>query len=136
MEPELVTHAAIADVLKELQDREPLFHRPRFGTTRADFERMTDVAFFEVGASGRRYSREYVLDELEKRYSAPHEDAWETREFDCVELAADLYLFTYTLIQNGSRVTRRATIWRRTGEGWKAVYHQGTMVEDGAVGES
>lgn len=116
--------------MKELQDREPLFHRPQFGTTREDFERMTDVAFFEVGASGRRYSREYVLDELEKRYSAPYADAWETREFDCVELAPDLYLLTYTLIQHGTRITRRATIWRRTGEGWKAVYHQGTMVEE------
>jgi hypothetical protein len=36
---------------------------------------------------------------------------------------------TYTLHQ-GARITRRSTIWRRTGEGWKIVYHQGTMVEE------
>ena len=40
-----------------------------------------------------------------------------------------IFSLTYTLIQ-GARVTRRATIWRRTAEGWKIVYHQGTVVEE------
>ena len=44
-----------------------------------------------------------------------------------LEIATDNYLVTYTLIQ-GERITRRATIWRRTIEGWKIVYHQGTVV--------
>jgi hypothetical protein len=53
------------DVLNELIKRKPLFHRPEFGTTRQDFEAMTVAEFWEVGASGRRYSRQYVLDTLE-----------------------------------------------------------------------
>jgi hypothetical protein len=114
-------------VLSELMAREPLFHRPELGTSRADFERMTEPAFWETGASGRRYTRGFVLDELEKRYAGPYEDAWETSEFACSELAPDLYLLTYTL-QQGPRQTRRLTIWRRTPEGWKAAYHQGTVV--------
>jgi hypothetical protein len=117
------------DILKELIDREPLFHRPEFGTTRRDFEDMTVEEFWEVGASGRRYSREYVLATLEQRHSQPHEDIWETRDFHCLEIAPDNYLITYTLIQ-GQRVTRRATIWRRCETTWKIVYHQGTIVED------
>ena len=129
MEPNLVTDPNIADVLKELIQREPIFHRPEFGTTRADFESMTEATFWEVGASGRRYSREHVLDELEKRYANQAEDAWQTRDFHCLEIAVDNYLLTYTLIQ-GARVTRRSTIWRRTAQGWKIVYHQGTVVED------
>jgi hypothetical protein len=28
------------------------------------------------------------------------------------------------------RLTRRATIWLRTPDGWKIVYHQGTIVAD------
>ena len=64
----------IAEVLAELVKREPICHRPELGTTRADYERMMDESFREVGASGR------------------------------------------------------ATIWRRTNEGWKIVYHQGTLV--------
>ena len=31
-------------------------------------------------------------------------------------------------LRQGERVTRRTTLWRRTVEGWKAVYHQGTPV--------
>jgi len=129
MEPTLVTDPALLDVLNELIQREPIFHRPELGTTRADFEHMTEAAFWEVGASGRRYSRQFVLDELEKRYANPAEDLWQTRDFHCLEIAADNYLLTYTLLQ-GARVTRRSTIWRRTAEGWKIVYHQGTVVED------
>ena len=130
MEPKLVTDPKLIPVLEELQAREPVFHHPEFGTTRDDFESMTDQNFWEVGASGRRYSREYVINTLVERYSAPHDDVWEINGFHCHELSTDTYLVTYTLTQNKSRVTRRATIWRRTSSGWKILYHQGTIVED------
>jgi hypothetical protein len=98
------------------------------GTTRADFENMTDPAFWEVGASGRRYSREFILDTLENRMLQGYEDIWETLDFHCLQIAPDNYLVTYTLLQ-GARVTRRATLWRRTSSGWKILYHQGTVVD-------
>lgn len=129
MEPNLITDPKVSDVLDELVRREPIFHRPEFGTTRADFELMTEATFWEVGASGRRYGRQYVLDELERRYANQSKDDWQTHDFHCLEIAADNYLLTYTLNQGG-RLTRRSTIWRRTAEGWKIVYHQGTIVED------
>ncbi len=119
-----------ATVLGELMRREPIFHRPEFGTTRADFERMTASDFWEIGASGRRYDRAYVLDELERRYSVPHADRWETTDFECRRLAENIYLLTYILVQDGSRRSRRSTIWERVGDGWKIVFHQGTLVED------
>lgn len=132
-EPELITEPALAGILEELIHREPIFHRPEFGTSRADFENMTAADFWEVGASGRRYSREYVLEVLEERHSKPHEDVWEAMDFHCRRLADDLYLLTYTLIQDHHRVTRRSTIWQQTQEGWKIAFHQGTIVE-GAAG--
>ena len=127
MEPDLVTDPKHLDVLKELIRREPIFHRPEFGTKRTDFDQMTEASFWEVGASGRRYSREYVLDVLEKRFEKPADDLWKADGFHCLEIAKDNYLLTYTLTQ-GERVTRRATIWRHTGNDWKIVYHQGTIV--------
>ncbi len=57
MEPSLHTPQGLASVAAELSGREPIFHRPEFGTTRSDFEKMTADDFWEVGASGRRYSR-------------------------------------------------------------------------------
>lgn len=128
MEPDMATDSKHGSVLEALIAREPIFHRPEFGTARSDFENMTEADFWEVGASGRRYSRKYVLDNLERRFAEPHDDPWEAREFQCRELAANNYLLTYTLIQS-ARVTRRPTIWRRHGEVWKIVYHQGTIVE-------
>jgi hypothetical protein len=91
---------------------------------------MTAEDFWEIGASGRRYSRQFVLDELEKRFAAPHEDVWETSEFQCRKLGEDTYLLTYTLLQDRVRLTRRTTIWKKTLEGWKILYHQGTVVQD------
>ena len=129
MEPALSTDPALLAILEELKSREPIFHRPEFGTTTADFEKMMDRDFWEIGASGRRYSKEYVLAELERRHQHPHEDIWETSDFYCRELAPDLYLLTYTLIQNKIRKTRRSTLWRRTKVGWKIMFHQGTIVE-------
>ncbi len=122
------TNPHLLAVLAELKRREPIFHRPELGTTRADFENMTDPSFWEVGASGRRYSREFILDTLENRMLQGFEDVWETMDFHCLEIAPDNYLVTYTLLQ-GARVTRRATLWRRTSSGWKILYHQGTVVD-------
>jgi len=130
MEPDLSTDPALLAILEELKSREPIFHHPEFGTTRADFENMMDEDFWEIGASGRRYSKKYVLAELERRHQHPHEDIWDTSDFHCCELAPDLYLLTYTLIQKKIRKTRRTTLWRRTKVGWKIVFHQGTIVED------
>ncbi|MBD2101678.1 DUF4440 domain-containing protein [Leptolyngbya sp. FACHB-261] len=134
---ELATDAEHLDVLKELIQREPIFHHPEFGTTRQDFENMTDAAFWEVGASGRCYSREYVLAEVVKRYEnsqyrgihSSTENTWETKDFCCREIAHDNYLLTYTLVQE-ERVTRRSTLWRRSSTGWKILYHQGTIVQN------
>ena len=118
------------EVLVALTAREPLFHRPEFGTTRADFARMVADDFWETGASGRRYDRAFVLDELERRHAhGLPEDEWRTEDFGCRALGASTWLLTYTLHQ-GPRVSRRMTLWRRDADGWRALYHQGTLVQD------
>jgi hypothetical protein len=129
MEPTLLTDPALHDILRELASREPIFHRAAFGRTRADFESMTATDFWEVGASGRRYSRDYVLAVLEKRYQGEYADVWETKDFHCRKLAPDVYLLTYTLLQE-ERKTSRSTIWEHTESGWKILFHQGTIIQD------
>lgn len=121
----------ISGITAELAAREPLFHRPEFGTTRQDFDRMMAEEFWEVGASGQVYSRAAVLDTLEQRHRQPVVEDLAVTNFGCQRLAADLFLTTYTLNQAG-RVSRRASIWRHTPEGWQVVYHQGTIMADGS----
>ena len=126
------TEQELAEITLELARREPIFHRPAFATTRAEVERMTDAAFHEVGASGRRYSRGDVLDMLEARYrDGVQEEPLEPSGLRCQHIAGDAYLVTYDL-QQGDRLTRRATIWRRNVDGtWTILYHQGTIAADG-----
>jgi hypothetical protein len=124
----LLTSLGLHGATEELRRLEPIFHTATFGTTRRHFENMTDVEFWEIGASGQRYEREFVLDRLESRPPNPAEANWLKRDFECREIATDNFLVTYTLIQ-GARITRRATLWRRTEAGWKVLYHQGTLVE-------
>jgi hypothetical protein len=124
------TDPSLLDILTELQRREPIFHRRELGATRADFEAITASDFWEVGASGEVYSRERVWASLQRRYADPDYwkgDSWETSDFLCRQLTPNAYLLTYTLRQQ-ERVTRRLTVWKRSGDAWEIVYHQGTVV--------
>jgi hypothetical protein len=117
----------LADVLAQLVAREPLFHRTELGTDRATFEAMTAEDFWEVGASGAVYDREVVWAALEQRYAAGQPDEWEIDDVSVRRLGEHVYLVTY-LLRQGSRTSRRATIWEDAGGSWRIVYHQGTIV--------
>lgn len=121
-------------VLAELKSREPIFHRPEHGTTRKYFEKMTVDDFWEIGASGNRYERDFVIDTVVERYKDPDyikNDFWETSDFACRELAIDCYLLTYTLLQGKEkRLTKRSTVWVYVDGQWKIVYHQGTVINE------
>ena len=123
-------------MLLELRSREPIFHTSGFGRTLDDFKRSTAADFWEVGASGRRYSREFIL-EMRKRDALldAEEAGWKSSEFALRQLGPDCFLLTYTLDQAG-RLTRRATIWERAAEGWRIVYHQGTIVASEGLDDS
>jgi hypothetical protein len=129
MEPELVVPERLQPVLEELRRLEPLFHAANHDASAERFEDLVAPQFWEIGASGRRYSRDFALSVLKERQRKPAEEEWETKDFHVLEIAQGNYLLTYTLVQP-VRVTRRATIWRRYADGWKAIYHQGTVVAD------
>lgn len=115
-------------ILQELAAREPIFHRRQFGTSRADLERMTDDKFWEIGASGKVYRRDVVIDTLIARYeSGPEPHDWPCRDFTITVLADGLYHLSY-MLEEPNRITRRSTIWRLAGEDWKIVFHQGTPI--------
>ncbi len=122
------TSPELQSVLEELRKREPIFHTERFGRTLDEFERSTAPDFWEVGASGRRFSREFILN-MRSREALVDADAagWKATGFGLRQLGPKCFLLTYTLDQAG-RITRRATIWERSGAEWRILYHQGTVV--------
>jgi hypothetical protein len=129
MEPELVTAPELESTLAELLRLEPIFHWPPSEMTQPHLEAMTAADFWEVGASGRRYSRAFCLKVLEERRSKLESSVWKIRDAWCRRLAGDVYLLTYTLLQGEVRLTRRSTIWEKAASGWRIVFHQGTVVE-------
>ena len=122
IDPELLS------IYGEISKREPIFHTPAFGMTGAERERSMASGYWEIGASGRRYSRKFILRYMEE--ISPIDAAvagWTSCDHGLRRLGPETYLFTYTLWQ-GERQTRRATIWQSTIDGWQILYHQGTMV--------
>jgi len=113
----------------ELVAREPIFHHPELGTAREDFLAQTAVDFWEVGASGRVYDREQVIGVLLARGKVPGDEDWVVSDVRLRAVAGDTYALTYHLDQAGRR-SRRLTLWRLYPDGWKVLYHQGTVIED------
>lgn len=122
------TEPDLLPILDDLRRREPIFHTSAFGITNADFERIMAPDYWEVGASGRRYSRDFILRWMSE---APPVDAasagWQSSGHALRRLGPDTYLLTYTLRQ-AERLTRRSTIWQSTANGWRILYHQGTII--------
>ena len=118
--------------VEDLRRREPIFHRPAFGKNGFDWEQMMAPDYWEVGASGRRYSRQFILDHLAKQPPVDAEAAgWRCWDFGLRPLGPDTFLLTYSLDQNG-RISRRSTIWQHAGGAWRILFHQGTIVAGGA----
>lgn len=128
MEPSLTTPDALQPVLEALRALEPIFHSAHRDATPEKFEQLVAPEFWEVGASGNRYSRAFALKVLSERTAQPDDAAWRTSDWHLAEAGAQHYLLTYTLHQPG-RVTRRLSVWRQTEGGWQVIYHQGTVVQ-------
>jgi hypothetical protein len=123
----------LTGVLAELVAREPLFHNRALVGNAEQFDAETAPGFWEVGASGQVYSRDFIRSVVLKRLAEGEIDVsvvegWKIESPAVSELGADTYLFTYQLTGQG-RQTRRATIWRKSSElSWCALYHQGTVI--------
>ena len=64
--------------------------RPRHLPSKLDAGTAAD--FWEVGASGRIYSREYIWTILAERYAHPAEDPWETSGFELPRAGAGRHI--------------------------------------------
>lgn len=125
------------EVLNTLIKHEKEFQSPTPSSSKEAIEKMLDDDFFEVGASGRTLSREHGVRTLMQRLERDDAlDSWESSDFKVYHISDDSYLLTYTLVQEDNRVSKRATIWRKTNNGWSALYHQGTLVETSDLNSS
>lgn len=127
MEPQLTLPPGLAPLLDELRTLENLYHAAYPDATLDDFDRLVAPEFWETGATGLRYSRDFARQVLAQRPGRPDPATWVVDDHHLQQVGAGIWLLTYRLQQPG-RKTRRTTLWRRDGERWQAVYHQGTVV--------
>lgn len=124
--PDLVTPVHLHAQLRTLTRLERLYHAAHPDATLADFDRLVSSEFWEIGASGRRYSRAFARQVLANRTTVPAPESWHDDAHVLTPLGDALYQLTYTLIQP-RRATLRASLWRDTPDGWQVVFHQGTV---------
>ncbi|MFD7071660.1 DUF4440 domain-containing protein [Streptomyces sp. NPDC059913] len=108
---------------------------PGVRMSRSLAQELLDPEFFEVGASGRRWTYDEMLAALPEMdcstQSGPH---YEPSNFSGALLAPGLVHLTYETTLGGDRALR-TSLWRRRGTStmWRMYYHQATPVPpDGA----
>ncbi|MFJ8196741.1 DUF4440 domain-containing protein [Streptomyces sp. NPDC096152] len=106
---------------------------PEVRASRPLADRLLDPGFVEVGASGRRWTREEMLAALpDLGGGAAHGPRYEPSDITGVVLAPGLVHLTYETVAGGRRA-RRSSLWRRSdgADGWRMYYHQATPVPPG-----
>jgi hypothetical protein len=95
----------------------------RFDT--AYLETVLAADFWEIGRSGRVYSRSDIL----AVPWGPIDSVLPLPDFSAHPLSADVVQVTYRSIvtyEGGVELGHRSSIWSRTPDGWVLRFHQGT----------
>ncbi|WP_226346007.1 nuclear transport factor 2 family protein [Agilicoccus flavus] len=112
--------------LAAVLEAERLLHDPP--GDRAEFERGVASGYWEIGASGGRYDVDVIWGVVQRRRAGElPTPGWSPSEAELRDLGDGARLLTY-LLDQGGRLTRRATVWRWESGRWVALYHQGTVV--------
>lgn len=95
-------------------------------SVRSDPDRLAELLardFYEIGQSGRRWSRTEIVASLPSR-TEPISDVTLT-EHESTLITSDTVLLSYRL-EFGARTSRRSSLWRRHGGSVRCLFHQGT----------
>ena len=122
------------EIKEYLMKREPIFHHREYTNNRETVDNKMHSDFWEISASGKLYTRDFVLDYLEERYKNEPIDEmirenWKVLDFSVKQLSEDLYMVNY-ILDGQNRLTRRTTMWKgNINEGFKMLFHQGTVIK-------
>lgn len=122
----------MSTLLSQLQALEVELHHPDVRRSRERLEQLLHPDFYEVGRSGRTYTRDTVIDQLTAEQSQP---IMESEAFTLLELAPGVALLTYRSAfadpERGlSYHALRSSLWLKTSNGWQMRYHQGTAAAE------
>jgi len=104
--------------LDEVVELELRLLEPAVRRDREALRALLDPEFREVGASGQQWNLESIMTELVTEAGAPPP----ARHMRARHVTDDVVLVTYLCAD-----ALRSSLWRRTPDGWRLLYHQGTQ---------
>lgn len=121
-------------LLEHLRSLETELHQPEVRSNTVRLDKLLHEAFTEIGQSGRRYTRDEIIDEL-----AVEKDPGKvlSENFTVQQVSAGVAILTYSSAHvdaNGkeSQRTHRSSLWQETPKGWQIRFHQGTAAKESA----
>lgn len=88
---------------------------------------LLDPEFREIGASGRLWTRPEIIAALAGE--DVDADPFEATDMVGRVIGPGFVLLTY-VCRGGDRRTRRSSLWRHSGQHWRCLHHQGTVLAD------
>jgi hypothetical protein len=104
--------------------------QPLVRASPAEVDKLLHPDFTEFGASGRTWDRAQMITSLIGEQLPGRQAPVTASDITGVRLADDVVHVTY-VSQRDQRYARRSSIWRRTDEGWRIYFHQGTVTHGG-----
>lgn len=112
--------------IEETIDLEKALLTPRVRSSKDDLDHLLADDFFEVGASGDRFGKEFVLEHLPAELDSTQ---FIGRDFKVREIFAGVALVTFIVTKhdkNGTKDSFRSSLWVWRNDRWQMTYHQGT----------
>jgi glyoxylase I family protein len=112
---------------RHLYDLEERLLRPDVRASRDELDALIDDDFIELGASGRTYDKRSVIEAL---VSDPAPVPRALSHFETRLIAPGVVLATYRANRHTNPPVEsiRSSVWRKHGDRWLIVFHQGTPV--------
>ncbi|HEY6724503.1 MAG TPA: DUF4440 domain-containing protein [Polyangiaceae bacterium] len=106
----------LTDAIRALEDQLLL---PDVRASRSALDGLVSDQFMELGSSGQVYTKQEIVAQT---LAMPTVNV-SVSDFQVLAVAPDVALATY---RTGRSM--RSSIWRREGESWRIVFHQGTPI--------
>ena len=114
------------DIKEIIQALEEKLLQPEVRKSAEELNHLLSDNFREFGSSGRVFNKQQILADLASETTA----RFVMGDFALTELSQGVVLATYKVIRSSENELEthslRSSIWRKTGEVWQMVFHQGT----------
>ena len=118
------------EIFNLLVSLEKQLHSSEVRSSKDKLNILLSETFIEIGASGKIFTKEEVIEYLLK--SKPIKI--ETTEFKLNNLSSNILQLMYKekseLSSTNYRNTLRSSLWEKNGNNWQMIFHQGTVVND------